>query len=80
MISKSVDDIFKSIDVVQDGYVKTFDGGNDVFDEGHFFFAILDNGALGRINILFNNSDSDGERSMIRYETPIWMNQIIVQF
>jgi len=65
---------------VQDRHVKTFDGGDDLFDEDHFFFAILDNGVLGRIDIFFNNRDSDGERSMIRYEIPIWMNQIIVQF
>ena len=53
---------------------------NDVFDEGHFFFTILDNGVLGRIDILFNDKDSDGERSVIGYETPIQMNQIIIQF
>jgi len=74
MISKSVDNIFKSVDVMQDGCVKTFDGSDDVFDEGHFFFAILDNRVLGRIDILFNNRDSDGERSVIRCEPPIWMN------
>jgi len=74
MISKSVDNIFKSVDVVQDGHVKTFDGSDNIFDEGHFFFAILDNGVLGRIDILFNNRDSDSERSVIRYKTPIWMN------
>jgi len=82
MISESVDDIFKSIDIVQDRHVKTFDGGNDVFDfdEGHFFFTILDNGVLGRIDILFNDRNSGGERSVIGYETLIQMNQIIVQF
>ena len=53
---------------------------NDVFDEGHFFFTILDNGVLGRIDILFNDKDSDGKRSVIGYETPIQMNQIIIQF
>ena len=74
MISESVDDIFKSVDIVQDRYVKTFDRDDDIFDEGYFFFAILDNGVLGRIDILFNNRDSDGERSMIGCETPIWMN------
>jgi len=74
MISKSIDDIFKSIDVVQDRCVKTFDRGDNIFDEGHFFFTILDNGALGRIDILFNNRDSNGERSIIRCETPIQMN------
>ena len=32
MISESVDDIFKSIDVVQDRHVKTFDRGDDCYD------------------------------------------------
>jgi len=56
---------------MQDRYVKTFDRGDDIFDEGHFFFAILDNGVLGRIDIFFNDRDSDGEKSIIRCEIPI---------
>ena len=80
VISKGVNNVFKLIDVGQVGHIKTFDGGDDIFDECCFFFAILDDGALGWIDILFNDSDSDSERSVIRCEMPIQMNWIIVQF
>ena len=78
--SKWINDIFKWIYVSQVASVDSFDILDQVFDERFLFHTFFDNWVFPIVNVLFHNWYSDSKRGIIWEQSPIRMNDIVVQF
>ena len=78
--SKLIDNTVQAGNIQQVGHIEVSDRSDNLFDKRYFFLTIFDNWAFGGINTFFNNGDGNGKGSMVWYQSPIWMNRVVVKF
>lgn len=79
-VSKIEDTYLKWLNIQNIISIDWFDDSNEFLNKQLLFIAVFNNHIFLGLEVLFNNWDGDGKRSIVWYETPLQLDQVTIEF